>query len=415
MDKNASIKHYFPIFEKQQALTSKPFVYLDSAASTQKPSYVIDSICNFYTTYNSNIKRGLYPIGELATQAYETARASIAKFINAESPAEIIFTKGTTEAINLVANAWALQHLSPNDEILLTQAEHHANILPWQQIAKKTGALLKFIPIDKKTYLTSYDSSMITNKTKLVAIPHSSNVLGNIWHEGQLSELLTKARNVGAKILIDGAQTVLHQKVDVLELGIDFFAFSGHKMFGPTGIGALYASKRIWNEMEPYQLGGSMVYSVSFNDATWADMPQKFEAGTPPISSALGLGAAAEFLTQYRNPEESKKHEAMLCKAALEGLQALDGIEIVGNLDYIQTQGHMICFAVKGIHPHDIAGYLGDQGVAIRAGHHCAQPLVTMLGFEALARVSFAIYNNQSDVETFITQLKKTIDFFRSV
>lgn len=405
------IKKHFPLFNGS---CPENRIYFDNAATTQKPLSVIDAICNFYTNSNANVRRGLYPLGEQATILFEDVRAKVARFINAASSKEIVFTKGTTDGINLIAAAWALENLKPGDEILITQAEHHSNLLPWQMVTQKTKAILRFIPINTKTFLADYNPTLITHKTKLVAISHSSNVLGAIWHNNDLETLIKQARSVQAKILLDAAQSVAHQSIDVQKLDVDFLVFSGHKMFGPTGVGVAYLNKRIWDEMIPYQRGGSMVSSVDFEKATWAEMPHRFEAGTPPISSVIGLGAAVDFIAATINFEGLKKHEAGLCGIALDYLQKKDGIVIVGNPEKLRTQGHLISFKVNSVHPHDLASFLGNHGVCVRAGHHCAQPLVNLFGADTLVRISFSAYNTQDEVKRFVEVLDNTLTFFKN-
>jgi len=428
---NTSVRDNFPIFShyapggyEGQAKGSKqplPFsvakamenrlVYLDNAASTHKPDSVIDIISIFYSTSYATVHRALYDMGEQATTQYEQVRTKVQAFIHAAQPEEIIFTKGTTESINFIAQSWALQHLKAGDQIVLTQAEHHANLLPWQRIAIQTGAELVFIPVDPKTFQLINPENYISQKTKLVAVAHSSNVLGSLWQFGQLESLITKAHAVGAKVLIDAAQSIAHQHIDVEKLNADFLAFSAHKMFGPTGVGVLYIKKELHDDVQPYQLGGSMVYEVTFDQASWAKAPQKFEAGTPPIAAIMGLGAAIDFITQHIKFDQLKEFEAKLCKQLLDGLNAIPGIVIAGDQQTIARQGHIVSFAVPALHPHDIASHLGSKNIAIRAGHHCAQPLVTHLGFQSLLRVSVAAYTTPQDIDIFLFELKNTLTF----
>ncbi len=408
MDEMKKISENFPL------LHDNDFIYLDSAATSQKPQQVIDAVSNFYERENAPVHRGLYPLAETATIKYEKARDCITQFINAAEPCEVIFTKGTTEGINFIASSWALENVQPGDEILLTQAEHHANLLPWQWVAAKTGATLVFIPIDKTTYELNDPCSYISAKTKLVAVTHSSNVLGPIWSDNaHLKNFIDAVHQAGAVVLLDAAQSVAHQKLDVRDLGADFVVFSGHKMFGPTGIGVLYINKKYHGSLEPYQRGGSMVHHVSFNHATWAQSPQKFEAGTPPIAQAIGLGAAVDFIQQSINFEQLKQHEADLCKQLIQGLKLIPDVTIVGNQEQLVEQGHLVSFAMRGIHPHDIATQLGLKGIAVRAGHFCAQPLVTELGFESLLRVSMAAYNTSQEIESFLQELEYAINLFK--
>ncbi len=407
------IRSDFPIFSKIEKMGRK-FVYLDSAATTHKPQQVIDSVVDFYTLNNANVHRGLYDSGEQATALYEGAREKVAKFINAKASCEIIFTSGTTESINFVAQTWALSNLKPGDEILLTQAEHHANLLPWQRVAKQTGAVLKFVSINNITFKVeqSAPEHLVTSRTKLVAVTYISNVLGDIWATGQLESLITAAKKHGAKILIDAAQAVAHRKVDVQALNIDFMAFSGHKMFAPTGIGVIYIKSDLHDQIEPYKIGGGMVNSVSFQSASWAKSPHKFEAGTPPIAQAIGLGVAIDYMSQNLNFDQIAKHEIFLHKKLLAELVKIKKIKIAGNISATELHGSMVCFAVDGVHAHDIAGYVGGKGISVRAGHHCAQPLVKSLGFESLVRVSFGVYNTEQDVDTFVIELTEALKFF---
>lgn len=409
-----TIKSYFPIFANNSSL-----VYLDNAATTQKPQSVIDAVSHFYAHDNANVHRGIYESGESATSLYEQVREKIAKFINATDlsatdpsatdPSEIIFTSGTTEGINFVADTWGRAHLKSGDEIVLTQAEHHSNLLPWQRLAKRTGAVLRFIEIDTETYLPINPESVITEKTKFVAVAHVSNVLGHIWQEGQLESLIKKAHSVGAKVLVDAAQSAPHQKIDVQELGADFLVFSGHKMCASTGIGILYIKKELHDEVEPYQLGGSMVHSATFYDATSKEAPQKFEAGTPAIAQVIGFGAAIDFLNEHIDFELLAKHEQELCKQMYDGLQDISGVKVLGNRELMTIHGHLASFAVQGLHAHDIAALLANKDIAVRAGHHCAQPLAQVLGIESSVRASLYFYNTQEDIETFLMELKDVI------
>ncbi len=409
------IRKDFPIFHRPlpAALSASKqgrfLVYLDNAATAQKPHSVIDTITQFYSTSYATVHRALYELGEMATMQYEAARDKVAAFINAGRSAEIVFTKGTTEGINFIAQAWALPHLRPGDEIVLTYAEHHANLVPWQRVAEKTGAKLVFIPIDRSTYKVGSWDKLIGPKTKLVAVTYSSNIIGNIWRTDELEKLITHAHSVGALVLIDAAQAVAHKKIDVQRMKADFLVFSGHKMFGPTGIGVLYINYNHVNDVEPYQTGGSMISEVSFNRATWAPSPQKFEAGTPPIAGAIGLGAAVEYMNETINFDQLLKHEASLCATLIDGLQHISGIKVVGNLTLLKEEGHLVSIAFDEVHPHDVATLLGYRGVATRAGHMCAQPLVHYLGIESILRVSFAAYNTQQDVEIFLKDLHDSL------
>lgn len=391
------IRKDFPILEKK--INKHPLIYFDNAATSQKPQQVIDAITRFYQAQNSNSARGVYPLGEEATLLYENARNTVAAFINAE-PEEIIFTKGATASINGVARGWALEHLKKGDEILITQMEHHSNLLPWQQIAKKTGALLKYIPVLPEGILdlSSLDQ-LITHKTKLVACVHVSNVLGA---QNDVHSIIKKAHAQGAKVLIDAAQSIAHQAIDVKKMHCDFLVFSGHKMLGPTGIGVLYIKKSLHNQMEPFEFGGGMVYEVDQTSATWLKAPAKFEAGTPPIAQAIGLAAAINYIKKNINFHSLQKHEAQLCAALINGLQKNPKIRIVGPLDQLKKEGHLVSFVIEGMHAHDVATYLGNYGICVRAGHHCAHPLANALGIGSTVRASFYAYNTLEEVEKFL-------------
>lgn len=405
------IRNEFPIFAQQ---TDPELVFLDSAASAQKPNQVIDAITNFYRSQNANIHRGLYSLSEQATIAYEEVREKVACFINAQSSNEIVFTKGTTEGINFIASAWAQNHLKAGDEILLTHTEHHANLLPWQRVAQKTGAVLKFIPLNRATFLLEPDQELVNTRTKLVAVTMSSNVLGDVWPTGSMEKIIAQAHSVGAKVLIDAAQAVGQQVVDVQKLGTDFMVFSGHKMLGPTGVGVLYINQSVHDEVEPYQLGGSMVYEVEWERATWAQAPTKFEAGTPPIAEVIGLGATIDYITQNINFDTLAKHYGALSTLLINGLQQLEEVTIYGNIQRMKQEGHVISFTVNGIHSHDIAAYLASKNIALRAGHHCAQPLIKLLNVDALVRASFAAYTTTDEVQTLINHLPCAIKLLKN-
>lgn len=403
------IRNDFPIFAHH---TNPPLIFLDSGASAQKPAQVIDTMATFYRTQYANIHRGLYQLGEEATLAFECTRGQVAELINAHHN-EVVFTKGTTESINFVATAWAMNHLKAGDEIILTHAEHHANLLPWQQVAKKTGALIKFIPLNTQTFLLEPDTSLITARTKLVAVTLCSNVLGNIWPDNSLENFVQKARSIGARILFDGAHAIGHMPIDVKKLSADFLAFSGHKMLGPSGIGVLYISRELHDDVEPYQFGGSMIYEASYESATWADAPAKFEAGTPPIVSAIGLGATIDYLKKNIQYDALKKHYNNLTYQLLEGLRAIPSVKIYGNQEQLLRDGHLVCFAVQDIHGHDIAAYLATHNIALRAGHHCAQPLIKLLGVDALVRPSFAAYTIPDEIDALLEVLPQAINHLK--
>jgi cysteine desulfurase / selenocysteine lyase len=406
------VKLDFPIFNKKFDFGN--LTYLDSAATSQKPKQVIDGTMFFYENYNANVYRSIYELGETATSLFDSARDKVAKFINA-FPEEIVFTSGTTEGINFVADAWAKKNISSGDQIVITNAEHHANLLPWQRVAHENKAELKFLKLNFKNFLIDLSDleKIINEKTKLVAITHSSNMIGDVWG-GQLEKVIKRARQVGAKILIDAAQTAPRQKIDVKKLDADFLVFSGHKMLGPTGVGVLFIKKEMHDSVEPYQVGGSMVYSVSLENATWKQAPYKFEAGTPPIAQVIGLGYAIDYLNSNIDFDALQEHEALLCTKLIQELEKIEGVRILGNKEDLKKIGHLVSFAVNNIHAHDLGAFLGQKGVSVRSGNHCAQPLAILLGAESSLRVSFYIYNTLQDVEIFVDELKKAIKFFRA-
>ncbi len=387
-----AIRSDFSILQTENDL---PLIYLDSAATSQTPDCVIEAMDAYYRTYNSNIHRGIYRISEEATAKYEEARKRIGRFINARRSSQIIFTRNTTESINLVAYSWGSANLREGDEILVTVMEHHSNLLPWQLLSQRTGAKLRFIEITDEGVLQLDDlETLLTERTKIVAMTHVSNVLGTI---NPVQELIAAAHGVGAKVLIDGAQSVPHFDVDVQELDCDFLAFSGHKMCGPTGIGVLYGKSDLLEEMPPFLGGGSMIRSVQRESSTYADVPAKFEAGTPAISEAIGLGAAVDYLDNV-GLEAIFVHEQELLEYAHQKLVEIEGITIYGPKPRQKTGA--ITFNLEGIHPHDLAGVLDTVGVAVRAGHHCAQPLMHKFGVIATVRASFYLYNKLDEIDT---------------
>ncbi len=403
-----TIKNDFPIFEARKKC-GENFIYLDSAATSQKPYPVIEAITNFYANNYATVHRSLYPHGEIATKTYELIRDKTARFINAQHREELVFTKGTTEGLNFVANAWARQNLQPGDEILVSMIEHHANLLPWQRVAQQTWAVLKFIPLNIKTHLLDFRDELITSRTKLVAVTQMSNVLGSVWERGMLEHLTSVAHQRGARVLIDAAQSVAHQKIDVRALNADFLAFASHKALGPTGVGFLYIKKDLHGDVEPYQLGGSMVSSVSCEMASWSPAPLKFEAGTPPIASVMGWGAAMDYWDNRVDLRALHKHEAMLCKHLIDQLLLIDKVKIIGDVERMRNDGHVVCFLVDGMPAHDVAVQLGSQAIAVRAGNHCAQPLADALGFDAVIRVSMGVYNTTDDVDQLVEALKQVV------
>ncbi|MFO7342157.1 MAG: cysteine desulfurase [Bacillaceae bacterium] len=404
-----AVRSLFPILD--QEVNGHPLVYLDSAATSQKPQPVIDAITHYYKTYNSNVHRGVHTLGTKATEAYEAAREKVRKFINAESVEEIIFTRGTTTAINTVASSYGRAFLKPEDEIVLTCMEHHSNLIPWQQAAKFTGARLKYIPLQADGTIDLEDvKATITDRTKIVAITHVSNVLGTV---NPIKEIAAIAHRHGAVVVVDGAQSTPHKKVDVRDLDCDFYAFSGHKMCGPTGIGVLYGKRRWLEQMEPVEFGGEMIDTVGLYESTWKELPWKFEGGTPIIADAIGLGAAIDFLEEV-GLEEIERHERALIRYTMEQLETIEGLEWYGPKDP-DRRGGVIAFNLSGVHAHDVATVLDAYGIAIRAGHHCAQPLMKWLGVTATGRASFYLYNTFEDVDRFIEGLRKAKEFFDDV
>ena len=396
------IQKDFPILST--TINGKPLIYFDNAATTQKPQAVLDALMNFYTQSNANVHRGVYTLAENATQAYENARAVVAQWINAD-PSEIVFTRGTTESINLVASTWGHCVVEKDDSIVITELEHHSNMVPWQLLAYKNDATLKYIPVHADGTLDiSKLSKLITKHTKFVALSHVSNALGV---HNPIKDIIDRAHAVGAYVLIDAAQSVAHQPIDVKKMDCDFLAFSGHKILGPTGIGVLYIKKELAKLMPPYQLGGGMVHEVDFQETSWRPAPHKFEAGTPAIAQAIGLAAAITYLQKNVDWAELRAHEAALCTRTIQGLWAIKGIRLLGPLDQLEKVGHMVSFTVDGMHPHDVAAWLDQFGICVRAGHHCAQPLAKKLGIEASVRVSFYCYNTMEEVETFLQAMSQ--------
>ncbi|KZE81784.1 cysteine desulfurase [Paenibacillus elgii] len=400
----SALREWFPILKQQ--VNGYPLTYLDSAASAQKPVQVIEALKRFYEWDNANVHRGVHTLGSRATEAYEGARAKVARFVNATSEAEIVFTRGTTSSINLVAAGYARTMCREGEEIVLTPMEHHANLIPWQQAAKATGAVLNYIPLQEDGTLSLEDvARTVTSRTKIVAVSHISNVLGAVNPVKGIAEI---AHRCGAKLLVDGAQAVAHGKVDVQELDCDFYAFSGHKMCGPTGIGVLYGKRALLEAMEPVEFGGEMIGHVDLREATWKEAPWKFEAGTPIIAGAVGLGAAIEVLNQI-GMDAIEKHDLELTAYAVARMERIEGLTIYGP-----TEGRigMVTFNLDGIHPHDLATALDAYGVAVRAGHHCCQPLMRRLGAQATARASFFAYNTEEEVDRLAEGLYRAKAYF---
>ena len=400
------VRKQFPILD--QEVNGHPLVYLDSAASSQKPIQVIEAVEQYYKRDNSNVHRGVHTLGSRATDAYEGAREKVRRFINARSTRETIFTRGTTTALNIVAHSYARHVLQPGDEIVITPMEHHSNLIPWQQAALATGAKLKYVPLQKDGMITLTDvEATVSERTKIVAIVHVSNVLGTI---NPIKEIADIAHRNGAVIVVDGAQSAPHMPIDVQQMDCDFFAFSGHKMCGPTGIGVLYGKERLLEQMTPFEFGGEMIDHVDLFESTWKELPWKFEGGTPIIAGAVGLGAAIDFLTEI-GLEQIEKHERRLAAYAIERLNSLDDVEVYGP----QDRAGLVTFNVKEIHPHDVATVLDAEGIAVRAGHHCAQPLMRQLKQTATARASMYLYNTEADIDRLVDGLLKTKEYFGHV
>ncbi|SEQ29092.1 cysteine desulfurase [Piscibacillus halophilus] len=403
---NETVRKQFPILD--QEVNEHSLVYLDSAATSQKPQSVIDALNEYYQRYNSNVHRGVHTLGTRATEGYEGAREKVKSFINANSIKEVIFMRGTTTAINTVAHSYGREKLSEGDEIVLTKMEHHSNIIPWQQVAKVTGATLKYLPLQEDGTISLDDvRELVTSKTKIVAMGHVSNVLGTI---NPIKEVAKIAHENGAVIVVDGAQSVPHMSVDVQELDVDFYAFSAHKMCGPTGIGVLYGKQHLLENMEPVEFGGEMIDFVNLYDSTWKELPWKFEGGTPIIAGAIGLGAAIDFLNDV-GMEAIEEHEQELANYALEQMEQIDGITIFGP----RERAGLVTFNLNDVHPHDTATALDSLGIAVRAGHHCAQPLMKELQVTATARASFYLYNSKKDVDQLVEGLRKTKEYFGDV
>jgi cysteine desulfurase/selenocysteine lyase len=395
----AHVRADFPLLQRE--INGKRIAYLDSAATTQKPAYVIDAITDYYQRLNANVHRGAYQLAGEATDAYESARAKVAQFIKADSPNEVVFTRGTTSSINTIAYGWGLNRLQPGDRILLTMLEHHANIVPWQIIARHTGAKLVYLPLasDYTIDLSGLDE-VLDERVKIVSVSGMSNVTGTI---GPVRQLAEAAHAVGAIAIVDGAQSVPHLPTNVASLGADFVAFSAHKMLGPTGIGALWGRPEILEMMEPAEGGGEMITDVRLYESRWAPVPHKFEAGTPPIAQAIGFGAAVDYLTKL-GMDSVREHEMSITRYALNRLQEVPDVTVYGPGD-VAIRGGAVSFELADIHPHDIATILDEEGVAVRAGHHCAKPLMRHLNVAATARASFYVYNTEDEVDRLIAGL----------
>ncbi|MRG85159.1 cysteine desulfurase [Salinibacillus xinjiangensis] len=401
-----AIRKDFPILN--QEVNGHPLVYLDSAATSQKPLPVIEKVNEYYSMHNSNVHRGVHTLGNRATEGYEGAREKVRNFINAKSTKEIIFTRGTTTSINKIAYSYARTNLKEGDEIVLTPMEHHSNIIPWQQAAKAVGAKLQYLPLQPDgTILLEDVEKAVNERTKIVAMVHVSNVLGTI---NPIKEVTEIAHKNGAIMVVDGAQSTPHMRIDVQDLDCDFFAFSGHKMCGPSGVGVLYGKKKLLENMEPVEFGGEMIDFVDLHESTWKELPWKFEGGTPIIAGAVGLGAAIDYLEEI-GLENINQHEKELAAYALEQLRTLAGIDIYGP----EKRAGLVTFNLDDVHPHDVATVLDSLGIAVRAGHHCAQPLMKWLDVTATARASFYLYNTKEEIDILVSGLQKSKEFFGDV
>lgn len=402
-----SVRSDFPIFSVR--VNDKPLVYFDNSATSQKPNSVIKALTEYYQTYNANIHRGIHELSEKATEAYEQSKEKVAKLINAESAKEIIYTRNTTESINLVTHTWALENLSEGDIIVLSEMEHHSNIVPWQIVARQTKSSIEYIPV-KSDYTLDLDAykEILKKKPKIVSVVHASNVLGTV---NPIKEIVKLAKKSKALTLIDGAQSVPHMQVDVRDIDCDFFAFSSHKMCGPTGIGVLYGKKELLTDMPPFLSGGDMIRKVTYKSTTWNHLPWKFEAGTPDIADGIAFGAAVEYLKKL-GLDTIEHHEREITNYALERMQEITGLKIFGQDSTPRQRGGMISFTLESAHPHDIAEILNEDGIAIRSGHHCAQPLHTRFKKAATARASFYLYNTKEEVDRFIESLARVNKIF---
>ena len=403
------IRKDFPILQRK-VRNDKNLVYLDNAATTQKPIQVINAISDFYTNHNSNIHRAVHALAEEATEAYEMTRDKVAKFLNIKDRQEIVFVRGTTEAINLVAYAWGRQNIREGDIIVTTEYEHHSNIVPWQLLTQEKKGRLEYIGIDDngELILDQLDQYLATGKVKLVAVSQMSNVLGTIT---DIAAVIAKCKKAGVRVLVDGAQSVPHMKVDLDAMGCDFFAFSGHKMLGPTGVGVLWAKKELLEQMAPFHGGGDMIREVHKYETTWNDLPYKFEAGTPNIADVIGFAAAIDYLNNI-GMDYVRAHEVEITKYALDRLSKINGIKLYGTSD-MSKRGGVISFNFADIHPHDLATIIDEDGVAIRSGHHCAQVLMEKLDIAATSRASFYIYNTKEEVDVLINSLSRAARLFK--
>jgi cysteine desulfurase/selenocysteine lyase len=393
------IRADFPIL--QQQVNGKPLVYLDNGATTQKPQVVIDAIADYYRTTNSNVHRGAHTLSDQATQMFENARTTLQKFLNAKKSEEIIWTRGTTDAINLVAQTWVRSNVKAGDEIIISGMEHHSNIVPWQMVCEQTGAILKIIPVLEDGTL-DYDGylKLLSDKTKFVAVVHVSNALGTV---NPVEDIIREAQKVGAKTLLDGAQAIAHWDIDVQALDCDFYVFSGHKLFGPTGLGVLYGKEALLNAMPPYQGGGEMILHVTFEKTTYNVLPYKFEAGTPNIAGAIGMAAAVDYVNGLDRIALAKHEDALLARAN-ELAAKTDGIRIIGTS---KNKVSVLSFLIEGTHPHDVGTLLDQQGIAVRTGHHCTMPLMDQFGIPGTVRASFTFYNTLEEVDALFKAIEK--------
>lgn len=401
------IREDFPVLSRK--VYDKPLVYLDNAATSQKPRQVIDALVDYYENSNANVHRGVHHLSQEATDLYERARVKVAKFINAREPEEIVWTRNTTESINLVAHTWAKANIRQGDEIVVTPMEHHSNLVPWQRVAAEKGATLRILPLAPDATLDLDDiDDYITPRTKLLAMVHMSNGVGTI---NPIKELTVKAKKVGATVLVDAAQSAPHMPVDVIDLDCDFLALSGHKMLGPTGIGVLYGRRELLEEMEPFLTGGEMVLEVWYDRATWNDLPMKFEAGTPNIADAVGLGAAVDYL-QDIGMQNIRDHEIQLTRYALDAFKELEEELVMFGPDDPEKRGGILSFHTDAVHPHDLGTFLDRDGIAVRTGHHCTMPLMRSLGVIASTRASFYLYNTEEEVDLLLDSLKRALRYF---
>lgn len=405
LDRVQTLRKDFPILQRQ--VGNKPLIYLDNAATSQKPTAVLQALDDYYQRHNSNVHRGVHTLSEEATQAYEDARGKVAHFINAPSPKQVIFTAGTTGSINLVAYTWGRANLGPDDEVLITEMEHHSNIVPWQMLRDQLGFTLRHVPITDNGLLDlSQLDQLLTERTKLFCFNHMSNVVGTI---NPVAQLVQAAHAVGAKVMLDGAQSVPHLPVDVQALDVDFMAFSSHKMCGPTGLGVLYGKRELLEAMPPFMGGGDMIREVKLSGSKWNTLPYKFEAGTPPIAQVIGLGAAVDYLSQI-GMTWLHDHERLLTTYAYERLSEIEGLHILGP--GADQRGGLIAFTLNDLHPHDLSALLDREGIAIRAGHHCAQPVHDRYDIVASARASFYLYNTIDEIDQLVSSLEKAGSIF---